>query len=107
MILKIYPEELLPIKFCVINNLKLETICIWCVAKKTCCNDLKLAVGGIKSEVRPNKQLAEEGSEITEMQLMSRYNREFGFCYVLLIFSLNIHKYPSKDKKGETNSNTF
>lgn len=89
MILKIYPEELLPMKFCVINNLKSETICIWCVAKKTCCNDLKLAVGGIKSEVRPNKQLAEKLHKPLGMLRLQKCNwwaditgnSAFAMCY--------------------------
>ena len=70
--------------------------------------------GGIKNENMPDQPLAEElqkpiirkfekqkvqlsfmeniwGADLANMQLISKFNKEISFYYVLLIFSVNMH----------------
>ena len=83
----------------------------------------KATSGAIKNEIISNKELAEElhkpiirkfkkrkvhssfidniwGADLADMQLISRFDKEFSFCYMLWIFSLNMCIVSQKDKKG-------
>ena len=77
----------------------------------------------VKKQNTSNKELAEElhkliirifkkrkvhssfidniwGADLADMQLISRFDKEFSFCYMLWIFSLNMCIVSQKDKKG-------
>ena len=41
------------------------------------------------------------GADLTDMELINKFNKGSRFYYVLLIFSVNMHVFiPLKDKKG-------
>ena len=45
------------------------------------------------------------GTDLAEMQLISKFNKGFGFFYVLLIYSANMHGLiPLKDRKEFNNA---
>ena len=45
------------------------------------------------------------GTDLAEMQLISKFNKGFGFFYVLLIYSVNMHGLiPLKDRKEFKNA---
>ena len=44
-----------------------------------------------KGEVQPTFIDNIWGADLTDMQLISKFNKEFVFHYVLLIFSVNVH----------------
>ena len=84
--------------------------------------DKKTSGSAVKSEIMSNQQLAEElhkriikkfenrkvhlsfidniwGADLADMQLISKFNKEFIFYYVLLIFNKNAWVVLLKDKK--------
>ena len=45
------------------------------------------------------------GTDLAEMQLIIKFNKGFGFFYVLLIYSANMHGLiPLKDRKEFNNA---
>ena len=74
----------------------------------------KVSVGTVKNDYISNKELAKElnkpiirklykrkvkspfmdniwGTDVADMQLKSKFNKGFRFCYVLLTFMINVH----------------
>ena len=47
------------------------------------------------------------GGDLADMQLASKFNKDFDSYYVLLILKVNMHLLPLKDKKGSTITNAF
>ena len=61
-----------------------------------------------KQKVHPSLKDSIRGADLTDMQLISKFNEGIGYLlYVFDIFSKYTWVVPSKDKKGITNTNAF
>ena len=136
-ILKIYLEEQLPIKYCVIKHLILLKIRNIMDIKRVLLQWfiiflIKKTFGsGIKSEIISNKELTEElhkriirkcnkrkvqspfrdiiwGADLADMQLISNFNKGIRFLLCAIdIFGKHAWVIPLKDKKGIAITNAF